>query len=126
MQGEQDACEGRGEVYTDSLKGLIDQLSADMNRKDINFVIGRLSDYDINNEKCPHWTMVRKAQVDVAETYTRGAWVDTDDLNDGKTRTGTLIKNDLHYSVQGYNVLGKRFAEKAIELIKYDRKTHSS
>jgi len=25
--------------------------------------------------------------------------------------------NDLHYSVDGYKILGKRFAEKSIELI---------
>jgi len=47
----------------------------------------------------------------------RGAWVDTDDLNDGKNPQGKEIKNDLHYSVDGYKLLGQRFADKAIELI---------
>ena len=117
MQGEQDAFEKHGEVYAASLKGLIDQISADLKRKDINFVVGRLSDFGINNEKYPHWTIVRKAQVDVAEAYVRGAWVNTDDLNDGNCWRGKGIKNDLHYSVEGYRVLGKRFAEKAIDLI---------
>ena len=111
MQGEQDAHEKHGDVYTASLKGLLDQLGEDLGRKDIYFVIGRLSDFDINNKKYPHWTMVRKAQVEVAEANPRSSWVDTDDLN-GK-------KNDLHYTKpEGYRVLGKRFAEKAIELIK--------
>ena len=46
------------------------------------------------------------------------AWVDTDDLNDGLNRKGKEIKNDLHYSAEGYKILGKRFAEACIRLIK--------
>ena len=117
MQGERDAREKHGEVYAASLKGLIAQLAEDLGRKDINFVIGRLSDFDMGDKKYPHWTTVRKAQVKVAEADPRGAWVDTDDLNDGVNKKGKQIKNDLHYSVDGYQILGKRFAEKAIDLI---------
>lgn len=119
MQGERDAKESHGDVYKDSLKGLIDQLEADLKRDDINFVIGRLSDFDMEDKKYPHWTMVRKAQVDLAESDSRGAWVDTDDLNN-KGANGE--KNDLHYTKDGYKILGERFAEKAIELIKKDTK----
>lgn len=110
MQGERDAREKHGEVYASSLKGLIGQLASNLGRNDINFVIGRLSDCFMKN---PHWRMVRKAQVEVAEADSCGAWVDTDDLNDGKNK-----KNNLHYSAKGYKILGKRFAEKSIELIK--------
>jgi hypothetical protein len=118
MQGERDAREKHGEVYAASLKGLIDQLAEDLGHKEINYVIGRLSDFDMGDEKYPHWTMVRKAQVAVAEANPRGAWVDTDDLNDGTNKEGKHIKNDLHYSVAGYKTLGERFAKKAIELIR--------
>ncbi len=118
MQGERDAREKHGEIYARSLKGLIEQLSGDLRRSDINFVIGRLSDFDMENKGYSHWTMVRKAQVEFAEAGRRGAWVDTDDLNDGKNRRGEEIENDLHYSAEGYKELGKRFAEKAIGLIK--------
>jgi hypothetical protein len=117
MQGEQDACENHGEVYEASFEGLIDQLGKDLGRKDINFVIGRLSDFDLDNMRCLHWTMVRKTQVKVAEADPRGSWVDTDDLNDGRNKKGKDIMNDLHYSAEGYKILGKRFAEEAIELI---------
>ena len=118
MQGERDAREQHGDVYAASLQGLVAQLAGDLGRNDINFVIGRLSDFDMDNERYPHWTMVRQAQVEVAEADPRGAWVDTDDLNDGKNRQGQEIRNDLHYSVEGYRTLGKRFAESAIELIR--------
>lgn len=116
MQGERDAKENHGEVYGASFKGLIKQLSADLKRKDINFVIGRLSDFDMSNKRYPHWTMVRDAQVQVAEESPRGEWVNTDDLNNKKGKEDNL-KDDLHYSRDGYKTLGERFAKKAIELI---------
>lgn len=117
MQGERDAKEKHGEVYAASMKGLIDQLKTDMGLKELRFVIGRLSDFDMANKRYPHWTRVREAQVKVAEDDPLGAWVDTDDLNDGKNKRGKDIKNDLHYSVEGYKTLGQRFADKAIALI---------
>ena len=61
---------------------------------------------------------VREAQVKVADSSPRFVWVDTDDLNDGKNRRGKEIKNDLHYSAEGYKTLGKRFAESALKLIR--------
>ncbi len=117
MQGERDAREKHGEVYADSLRGLLSQLAEDLGREDLNFVIGRLSDFDMANEKYPHWTMVREAQVEVAEADPRSAWVDTDDLNDGINEEGKFVRNDLHYSVDGYKEFGKRLAEASILLI---------
>jgi len=120
MQGENDAKTSHGEVYADALRGLIDQLASDLDRKDVNFVIGRISDFSNDNKSFPHWTIVRDAQVKVAEENERGAWVDTDDLNDKPGKDGTK-RNDLHYTKDGYAEFGKRCAEKAIELI---RKKH--
>ncbi|MBD3673448.1 MAG: acetyl xylan esterase [Planctomycetaceae bacterium] len=117
MQGERDANEQHGTVYEASLKGLYQQLSEDLGRDDINFVIGRLSDFDLKNQRYPHWSMVREAQVKVAEEMACGAWVDTDDLNDGKNRRGKEVRNDLHYSAKGYVVFGERLADAAIALI---------
>lgn len=117
MQGERDAREKLGEVYERSLLGLYKQLSRDLKRKDINFIIGRLSDFDMSNAKYPHWTMIRDIQIKVANSNPRFDWIDTDDLNDGLNRKGKAIQNDLHMSVEGYVVMGKRFAEKAIQII---------
>jgi hypothetical protein len=105
-------------VYAASLRGLIAQLQKDLGRSDLNVVIGRISDFDMGDTRFPHWTIVRKAQVEVAASSRRYAWVDTDDLNDGVDRKGRKITNGLHYSAEGYKLLGKRFAEKAAELIK--------
>ena len=122
MQGERDARENHGKVYEASLKGLLAQLSGDLKRQDINFVIGRLSDWGLKNSGRPDWKLIREVQVKVADGSPRGAWVDTDDLNDGLNEKGKEIKDDLHYSVKGYTLLGKRFAEKSIELIKKNGK----
>lgn len=111
MQGERDAREKHGDVYAASFRGLVEQLKGDLGRKDVNVVIGRLSDFDMENRRYPHWTKVREVQVAVAEADPRTAWVDTDDLNGDK--------NDLHYTrPEGYRVLGERFAEKAIGLVR--------
>ncbi|MBT3288520.1 MAG: acetyl xylan esterase, partial [Victivallales bacterium] len=118
MQGERDAKMKWGEVYGASLRGLIQQLGADLGRRDLNVVVGRLSDFDLKGERYPHWTMVREAQVKVAKEIPYGTWIDTDDLNDGVNRRGKKIANDLHYSAKGYKVLGTRFAEAAISLIR--------
>ena len=118
MQGERDAREKLGEVYEKSLIGLYNQLCTDLDRKDINFIIGRLSDFDMLNEKYPHWEMIRDIQVKVAESDPRYAWINTDDLNDGYNRKGKEVKDDLHMSAEGYIEMGKRFADKSIQLIK--------
>lgn len=121
MQGERDAKEKLGDVYKKSLIGLYNQLSDDLERKDVNFVIGRLSDFDMANKKYVHWTMIRDIQVNVAESNPRFDWINTDDLNDGVNRKGKKIKNDLHMSTEGYVSMGKRFADKSIQLIKKNR-----
>jgi hypothetical protein len=51
MQGERDAKELHGTVYKDAMLGLVQQLRDDLKRPDINFVIGRLSDYSNGNTK---------------------------------------------------------------------------
>lgn len=117
MQGERDAKMRWGEVYEKSLLGLIKQLKDDLKRDDMNFVIGRLSDFDLKNKKYPHWTKVREIQEKVANSSPKGSWIDTDDLNTGKSRKGKDYVDDLHMSVEGYKTMGKRFAEAAIKLI---------
>lgn len=117
MQGERDAKEKLGGQYEASFKRMLAQVKADLNLEELNFVIGRLSDFDMEDKKYPDWTAIRDIQVALAEASENGAWVDTDDLNDGKNRKGKEIKDDLHYSGEGYVIFGTRLAEKAIELI---------
>jgi hypothetical protein len=118
MQGEADAKASNGAVYAVSLEGVINQLRADLKCKEINLVCGRISDFDMDNKKYPHWTMVRDAQVALADANPRYDWVDTDDLNDGASKDGRVRPNALHYSIEGYKIIGQRYADKAIALIK--------
>jgi hypothetical protein len=121
MQGERDAKKSRGEVYERSLIGLYNQLCTDLERTDVNFIIGRLSDFGISNKTHPHWSMIRDIQVKVAKSNPRFGWINTDDLNDGFTRKRKVIQNDIHMSADGYKIMGERFAYKAIELIESNK-----
>ena len=109
-----------GKLYEKALLGLHSQLAKDLNWRanDLGFVIGRLSDFDMSNKRYPHWTMVREAQERVANSSKNFFLVNTDDLNDGLSRKGKTIKDDLHYSAEGYKILGKRFAEFSIKTIR--------
>jgi hypothetical protein len=113
MQGERDAKEKLSAAYTDAMKQLIANLRRDLNQPNMNFVIGRLSDFGPSQQG--HWQKVREAQVAVAEADPRGAWVDCDDLND--KGTGDAKRNDLHYTKEGYELLGRRYARQAEALI---------
>ena len=80
----------------------------------MNVVIGRISDhFDGGN---PAWNAVRTTQVEVAKSDPHGAWVDCDDLNDKVGKNGKS-RNDLHYTKEGYALLGKRYARQAKSLI---------
>ena len=118
MQGESDAKKIFGNTYEKSLRKLYNQLSDDLKRKDINFIIGRLNDFDMNNEKFPHWTMIRNIQMHVAKSNPKFDWVNTDDLNDDENKKSL---NNIHMTKKGYEILGKRFAEKAILLIENNK-----
>lgn len=118
MQGERDARLKFGAVYEKSLLGLYSQLCTDLKRTDVNFIVGRLSDFGIKNENYSDWNLIRAIQMKVGESNNRFGWINTDDLNNGMNRQGKLIDNDIHMSLEGYKIMGKRFADKAIQSIK--------
>jgi|GEM_PF-473638 len=113
MQGESDAGNGNS-VYAESFNGLLAQLKADLGIESINFVIGRISDARMGN---PNWVKIREIQVKLAGDDPHGEWINTDDLNDRVDKDGKPV-NGMHYTKEGYKILGQRFAEKAIALIK--------
>ena len=117
MQGERDAKEGLSAHYEEAFLGLLEQIKTDLEIKDLNYVIGRLSDSGRGRKD---WDRIRELQQKLGEAGPRAAWVNTDDLNDDNVgRDGTPLKpNDLHYSKAGYDLLAKRYVEKIKELVK--------
>jgi len=114
MQGERDASGGAQAAYKDALKLLISKLRRDLQRPDMNIVIGRLSDAGGKKES---WVAMRKIQMEIVNKDLSGAWVDCDDLND-RMKEGKM-ENAVHYSrPEGYITLGKRFAHQGYSLIK--------
>ena len=116
MQGETDGGQQLADRYTDSFKRLVTRLKSDLKVDSLNIVIGRLSDYGLGTKRKKEWVAMRELQVKLAEEDPNVEWVNTDDLND-KVKNGKM-QNDLHYTKEGYKILGQRFAEKAIALIK--------
>jgi len=116
MQGEADAAGNQTGVYKESLEALLDQFRQDLGRDNIRFVLGRLSDYSLDTGKHPEWQAMRDLQVDYAESCSMRDWVDTDDLNNMTDNAGDP-RNDVHYTPEGYEIFGRRLAEKAIALI---------
>jgi hypothetical protein len=117
MQGERDAKEDLSAAYAEALEQLVANLRRDLEQPEMNIVIGRLSDHKKDTDRS--WAAVRKAQIDVASEDPHGAWVDCDDLNN-KEKNG-VQSDDLHYTKEGYALLGRRFARQAKALI--DKKT---
>lgn len=114
MQGEADANQSLSAPYGNALKQLIANLRRDLKQPNMNFVIGRISDYKTNAS----WEAVRQAQVTIAESDPHGAWVDCDDLNDNSVVGEDGKRSDgVHYTKVGYETLGRRFARQAKALI---------
>ena len=117
MQGERDANGGGAPAYKDALKQLIAKLRRDLERPDMNIVIGRLSDAGANKKS---WAAMRKIQMEIVNEDPSGAWVDCDDLND-RMKDGK-VQNAVHYErPEGYIILGQRFARQGYALIKGEK-----
>lgn len=126
MQGERDSRERHSAVYERSLKALFAQLKADFPDTPIVFVIGKLSDFGKGNKQAlyPEWEEIIAAQEKVARDTPNCKIIETHDLNTGdspphwKTKEIRKYVDDLHMTDEGYKILGTRFAEAAIELLK--------
>ena len=114
MQGESDANNRLSETYEESFHKLVNRLKKDLGRDDLYFVIGRINDYARSRPDNEHWKSVREIQVKLGKTP-GNAWIDTDDLNGGDEKQPD---GDIHFPKEGVLLLGQRFADKAIELIK--------
>lgn len=109
MQGERDAKERLSAHYKVAFLGMVEQLKTDLDVPQINYIIGRISDSGLDNKD---WDSIRDVQQKLGESGPHSAWINTDDLNDDGQK-----RNDLHYSEKGYQLLAKRFADKAIPLL---------
>jgi hypothetical protein len=116
MQGEADAESGFGSRYEESFFGMLDQIKADLNIKDINFVIGRINDHWIPSRGYVDGDVIRALEVKMGESSPRGAWINTDDLNTGVNPWGGYEIAGGHFPNPSYRVMGQRFARKACKL----------
>ena len=103
-QGEADRAASK--TYGQSLTGLIELLRKDLNVPEVPFVAGELSSFNTNNQ-----AMTEKFNAVVqglAKTVKNYACASVEGLNH---------KGDhLHYNAESARILGKRYAEKMLEL----------
>ena len=107
MQGESDGGRGLAPAYEKSFLRMLNRIKKDLEIKDVAFVIGRINDSRMSD---PNWTAMRKVQVKLAENTEHGEWINTDDLSEPE--------NGVHFPKESYPILGSRFAQKAITLIR--------
>ena len=107
MQGESDGGRGLAPAYEKSFLRLLGRIKKDLGRKDVAFVIGRINDSRMSD---PNWTAMRKVLVKLAEDAEHGEWINTDDLSEPE--------HGVHFPKESYPILGSRFAQKAITLIR--------
>ncbi len=117
MQGEADAKAGWAGVYKKSFLTIIDQLNRDLDRDNVNFVVGRINDYWLPSNNTPDGDRVRTIQQQLGEENAHGDWINTDDLNRGVNPWGGFSFGDGHFPPPAYRVMGQRFAHKACKLI---------
>ena len=114
MQGEADAGRSWSRVYEKSFNVIMDGIKADLDIKNINFVVGRINEYYLRG---PHGKQMRDLLVKIGDEYPNGAWINTDDLNHGVNGAGDFSFNDGHFPDSGYVVMAQRFAKKACLLL---------
>lgn len=119
MQGEKDT-RNLDDIkrYEERFNILLGQLKEDFNFKEINVVVGRLSDADVGNKTS--WNAMRQIQEKLVNTLPKARIVNTDDLNDGlQNNNGQTreVKNDIHYSIEGYKIFGERLSSAALQML---------
>lgn len=76
-------------------------------------VIARIGDYAFD---CPSCGAVRKAQCEIVDEDTHGAWIGGADLSD--RGVDGEVKSVVHYEKEGYVIFGQRFARQGHALVK--------
>lgn len=100
LQGENDAMDGKGDVYEENLTRFIARIREEFRMPSMPFVIARvLSHYGGENG---HARLVRDAQEAIARKDPRCACFDTDDCG---------LHDRGHYNAAGQLLVGRRFAE---------------
>lgn len=119
MQGEADSENRWASVYEKNFLTLVNQLKTDLGMDKIQFVVGRINDYWLQK---PDGQAMREVLMKLGDEHENGAWINTDDLNQGVNPWGGYSFIDGHFPPSGYVVMGQRFAKEACRLIQPDFK----
>ena len=139
MQGEEDAQPHLAPVYGRNLRSILQRLKRDLRlagqgaavSKGFKLVLGELNDYGLGLPIEPHWRQIQtQQQALVSELSGRFAEHLIEDLDDISAKyqhcsAATLVvcrdlplhEDGLHFTAEGYHLLGQRFAEAAVKML---------
>jgi hypothetical protein len=100
LQGESDAFAKQGAIYAANLRNFIADIRTQFDTPDLLFIIARVRDYYGLPAQS---TLVRDAQVAIADSDANVEWFDTDTFNP--------LKEGGHYTWEAQIEIGKAFAE---------------
>jgi hypothetical protein len=106
-QGESDSNPQNAILYKDRLRNLINKFRADLNVKDVPFIIGQLGNFP-GRPWSESRKLVNKAQISVSEEMKNVSFVSSDDL--------TSNPDSVHFNSKSLKVFGKRYAKAYLEL----------
>tara|TARA_B110000116_G_scaffold272312_1_gene296526 strand:+ start:4363 stop:5112 length:750 start_codon:yes stop_codon:yes gene_type:complete len=140
MQGEEDAQPHLAPVYGKNLRLMLQRLKRDLLlagqsdavSKGLKLILGELNDYGLGLAIEPHWRQIQaQQQALVLELSGRLAEHLREDLADSSVKdqhgpAATLVvcrdlplhEDGLHFTAEGYHLLGQRFAEAAVKMLK--------
>lgn len=120
MQGESDASSNRAQpgmslLYRQNLDALIDEVRREFDNIDLAVVIARISvpEIDTHGRHFGYRDTIREAQQAIAEADHYVALISTDDL--------PRQPDDLHFTAQGQQEMGKRFITEWLQLTRDHR-----
>ena len=140
MQGEEDAQPHLAPVYDKNFRSMLQRLKQDLQlagqgdavSKGLKLVLGELNDYGLGLTIEPHWRLIQAhQQALVSELSGRLADYLTEDqgdvaIKDQYSSAAILVvcrdlplhEDGLHFTAEGYHLLGQRFAQAAVKMLK--------
>ena len=115
LQGETDACDPvEGLEYEANLIDFIADFRSDLGVDDLPIIIAQINDSDCWDDGDKQGPYIRATQKKVAESDPYAAWFITSDLDPG-----------FHYDSPSHVVIGQRFAEATIPLLRETTVNHA-
>ena len=121
LQGESNSTETGFRMYDEKFLKVVDNLRADLQQPELPFIASTIGSFIAERsvkrritkpeDQWIHWSEINDVFLKLPSMRTHTACVDARDLKDGH------IGDYVHYNSEAQAVIGRRFAEKYLQLI---------